>query len=301
MLGLLASFATRASLLLAASSLCNAQIYPQQHYHSSKATNVEVEVQTSGAALAPGYIFAATQNTAGKPMILTNEGDLIWGSLTGGINPRVQQYNGNDVLTVYVPVSGSGLGYLYGYTTILDNTYTLVYNVCPKLGLYIPFHNPPPVCQGDLHEQQISPNNTLLVTAYNVTQADLTAVGGPQNGWIVDGQAYELDIPTGNILWSWSSLAHVPITASQVGLRPKVGTVDTNPWDWFHINSIQRIGNQYLIDSRNTWAMYLVNQNGSIAWTFNGYNGGSFGPLPPSPVGSSDHSFVRLQPQIPTI
>jgi hypothetical protein len=43
----------------------------------------------------------------------------------------------------------------------------------------------------DLHEIYITNPNTVVVTANNVTQADLRSVGGPRNGWVVDSLVYE--------------------------------------------------------------------------------------------------------------
>lgn len=61
----------------------------------------------------------------------------------------------------------------------------------------------------DLHELQITANGSLLVTANNVTQADLTSVGGPKHGWVVDCLVYEIDIATNEVLFKWSSLDHL--------------------------------------------------------------------------------------------
>jgi hypothetical protein len=52
----------------------------------------------------------------------------------------------------------------------------------------------------------ITPHGTIVVTAYNLTMADLTAVGGNSNGYVWDSQFYEVDIKTGEVLFRWSAL-----------------------------------------------------------------------------------------------
>ena len=44
----------------------------------------------------------------------------------------------------------------------------------------------PFVCRStDIHEHQMTPRNTLVISAYNNTPCDLSSVGGPADGWIV--------------------------------------------------------------------------------------------------------------------
>src|SRR6185312_4892598 len=64
---------------------------------------------------------------------------------------------------------------------------------------------------------------------------------------------------------------HVPLTQAQQHAPPAaVGT--TNPWDAYHINSIQLLpGNQMLVSMRNTWAAYLINtKTNQTIWTLGG-------------------------------
>lgn len=60
-----------------------------------------------------------------------------------------------------------------------------------------------------MHEHYVTPDGTLLALAYNVTQADLTSVKGPKDGWVVEGQVYEIDIETDEVLLVWKSLKHL--------------------------------------------------------------------------------------------
>lgn len=152
--------------------------------------------------------------------------------------------------------------------------------VCPKLGL-ITNDNTTYQCQGDLHESFITDRDTLLVTAYNVTKADLSSVGGLVNGWVYDCLIFEIVPRSEDVLFSWSALEHVPVQNTK---QPLAGTGknQSNPFDWFHINSVVNIGNQYLVNSRHLWSTYLVTPTGDISWTLQGETGGDFGPLPPN-------------------
>lgn len=114
---------------------------------------------------------------------------------------------------------------------------------------------------------------------YNTTQADLSSVGGPKDGWVLDPLAVEVDINTNEALWIWSPLAHVPINSTKYPLF-YAGTNTSNPYDWFHMNSIQPYNGNVLINARQTWTSYYVNQDGDILWELEGQNGGDFGPLP---------------------
>lgn len=137
----------------------------------------------------------------------------------------------------------------------------------------------------DIHEHQMTSRNTLLVSAYNNTPYDLSPYGGPANGWITDSLVFELDIETWDVLFSWKALDHVSPTMSHQPLAIKALNITYGtkaaPWDWFHVNSIDFVGDDYLVNGRHTWTTYLVSgTDGSVIWSIEGENGGSFGALP---------------------
>ena len=114
---------------------------------------------------------------------------------------------------------------------------------------------------------------------YNTTTADLTSVGGPKNGWVLDPLVVEVNLTNNEPVFIWSPLAHVPINTTHSPLRG-TGHNSSSPYDWFHTNSIQSFEGHYLINSRGTWTSYYVNKDGAIEWQINGAGGGSFGSLP---------------------
>ncbi|KAI1620310.1 ASST-domain-containing protein [Exophiala viscosa] len=133
----------------------------------------------------------------------------------------------------------------------------------------------------------------MLITAYNTTPADLTSVGGPKNGWVLDSIAAEVNITTGEVLFTWSPLAHLKVNQSHYPLSG-AGLNQSNPYDFFHINAIELVGENYLINSRHFWSTFLVNPKGEILWEINGETGGDFGTLPEGGTFSWQH-FARVQ------
>ena len=124
--------------------------------------------------------------------------------------------------------------------------------------------------------------NTMVVTSYNNTQYDLTSIGGPKDAWVADGLFFEIDIDTGKVLFEWRALEHLDLKASRFSFNgPGAGVTERVPWDWLHINSVQRVGNDYLISARHHWALYLISgKDGSMIWKLDGIGGGSFGSIP---------------------
>jgi hypothetical protein len=84
---------------------------------------------------------------------------------------------------------------------------------------------------------------------------------------VLDSVVQEIDVRTGRLLWTWHALGHVPISACEVG-KPQAG----QPYDYFHINSIQQLPNgNLLISARNTWAVYEISRaTGHVLWTLGG-------------------------------
>ena len=277
-------------------------LWPYQIYKSSPFNPPVLEINSTGQPLAPGLIFitpseggaaVATKDIA--PIILTDAGQLVWnGPAVNANNLRVATYKNVSILTYWQGLSTAGLniGHGYGNVTFLDSTYKEILTVCPDLGLTIP-GNTSFKCQADFHESYVTDRNTLLVTAYNATEADLSSVGGPSKGYVFDSLFFEIEPASGKILFRWSALEHVSISTTNQPLA-KTGTALDSPFDWFHINSVVNIGDDYLVNGRHTFSTYLVNSTGAIVWTLQGETGGDFGALPPN--GDFVSSFLRHRP-----
>ncbi|MCD6053887.1 MAG: Arylsulfotransferase [Rubrobacteraceae bacterium] len=68
--------------------------------------------------------------------------------------------------------------------------------------------------EGDHHEFLITPQDTALITIYSKVQRDLSGVGGPVDGVVLDGIVQEIDIGTGEVLFEWHSLDHIGLEES---------------------------------------------------------------------------------------
>jgi hypothetical protein len=205
-----------------------------------------------------GYIFADAQNTIQPgPMILDPAGHLVWFQplhQSAALNVQVQSYDGRSVLTYwqgYVVPPGVGVG----TDVILDHSYQTIATVKAGNGY-----------KADLHEFQITPQGTALITAYAPVKANLHALGGPRNGSILDSIVQEVDIATGQVLWEWHAYGHVHLADSYAG-KPT-----SKPYDFFHVNSVQQLPNgNLLVSARHTWAVYEINkQTGKIVWSLGG-------------------------------
>ena len=101
--------------------------------------------------------------------------------------------------------------------------------------------------QADLHEFQITPQGTALITVYDGIECNLSAVGGPARGAVADTLMQELDLATGLVRYEWHSLDHVPLSDTYVSPRP--GSLK-EPFDFFHINSIDVHARRLAADRR---------------------------------------------------
>lgn len=191
---------------------------------------------------------------------------------------------------------GLNIGHGYGQVNFVDNTYKN-FPINPSLDLNKLTETSLGNWSIDIHEHQFTSRNTLLVSAYNNTPYDLSSVGGPTDGWIADSMFFELDFDTWDVLFRWAASEHIdPGTSYQPlsipSLNVTFGTRDA-PWDWFHVNSIDLLGDNYLVNGRHTWTSYAVaSTDGSVIWALHGQSGGSFGQLPSNSTFRWQH-YVR--------
>ena len=206
---------------------------------------------------ADGYVFIAPSSGPGArgPMIFNNRGEIIWFHPTKpriATNFRTALYKGQPVLTWWEGTTSAGLG--VGSHVIFDSSYKQIANFPAGGGR-----------QSDLHEFQITPHGTALVSSYETKYMDLRPYGGSANGKVVGGIFQELEIPTAKVLFEWRSLDHVTLDESHQ--RP-----GANFFDYFHINSVDIDGDgNYLVSARNTWAVYKVaRKTGKVIWRLGG-------------------------------
>jgi Arylsulfotransferase (ASST) len=199
------------------------------------------------------FITARIHQGSGQqgPMILNPRGQLVWFDPLGAaglhapyaLNLQVQRYHGQPVLTFWT--RGRGV--------IMNRHYQTVATVRMGEGYFT-----------DEHDFQITRRGTALLQGIEPVRADLASAGGPVNGVAWDSIVQEVDIRTGQILWEWHALGHVPIGASELPM--------TDNYPYFHLNSLQELPDGNIVMSaRHTWGVYEVDkQTGKLVWTLGG-------------------------------
>ena len=210
----------------------------------------------------PPYLLLTPSAGRGTPglMILDRAGGLVWYSpsskTTERLDLKVQSYQGKPVLTWWE--GQVGLGYGQGHVVIADSSYRPIATVKAGHGL-----------AADLHEIVITPQDTALVTIYKRVTTNLSRLGGPAKGVALSGVVQEIDIPSGRVLFEWSSIDHVPVTDTVVSFT---GGTSKVPFDYFHINSISIAPDgTLLISARNTSTVYkIARPSGKVVWRLGG-------------------------------
>jgi Arylsulfotransferase (ASST) len=254
-----AGSSTSSSTTATGSSTGSAKPQPAQSFHSEPNLHPPAVSTSPNPDTTSGDIFLDANNgSQSGPMILDGQGRLVWfdplPSGQSATDVTVQSYRGQPVLTFWQGTITSGHG--DGEDVILNRSYQAVATVRAGNGY-----------QADLHEFAITPQGTALITAYQPVRANLSSIGGPPDGSVLDSVVQEVDIRTGRVLWEWHALGHVPLTASEAG-KPTAGS----PYDFFHVNSIQQLpdGN-LLVSARNTWGVYEISRStGKVIWTLGG-------------------------------
>lgn len=193
------------------------------------------------------------------PMIVDPAGHPVWfdplpGPEEEAADLRVQQYQGQPVLTWWEGFQNAGMG--QGNDVIFDQHYHQIAVVRAGNGL-----------NADLHAFTITPQDTALITSYHLVHWNASSIGGPRNQGVFDCTIQEIDIPTGLVLFQWDSLDQIPLSDSYSHYRGS-----GHPYDYFHVNSVQQdqAGN-LIVSARNTWAVYDIDhRTGRVIWTLGG-------------------------------
>jgi hypothetical protein len=191
-----------------------------------------------------GDIFADAENSIQPgPLIFDAQGRLIYFQplkQSAAFNVQVQRYQGQTVLTYWQGYVQQGVG--IGTDVILNHNYQQLVRLGAGNGY-----------SADLHEFAITPQGDAFITAYAPVKADLSSIGGPRNGTLLDSIVQELDIATGRVLWEWHAYGHVHVSETYAGKASR------QPFDFFHVNSIQQLpGGKLLVSGRNTWGLYEI-------------------------------------------
>jgi hypothetical protein len=214
----------------------------------------------------PAYVLLGNKAYLGPPvgqpglLIARRDGEIAWFNPVTDrqqvMNFNVQSYKGKPVLTWWSGIIGGAFG--RGTCYISDSSYSMIATVKAGHGL-----------MADMHEFNLTEQGTALITAYRQRSADLSAVGGKASGAVWSGVVQEIDIATGDVVFQWDSLDHVPVTETR---QPLVGGTPDRPFDYFHINSVAVAPDgDLLVSARDTWTVYKIGRHdGKIAWRLGG-------------------------------
>ena len=138
-------------------------------------------------------------------MLLDPFGRLVYTQAAPGgetiTNFEEQTLNGQPVLTWWHGKLSGGIG--LGTDVIADTRYHPLATVHAGNGF-----------AADLHEFQLTPSGTALVTSYQPVLWDSRADHTSSQQDMLDCVVQEIDIKTGLVLFEWHSLDHVPVTDS---------------------------------------------------------------------------------------
>jgi hypothetical protein len=247
-----------------------------------------LNVVTKTDQAAPGMFFYAPRDEG--LTITDGSGRVRWNQPTGFGDPggtniadfRTQTYDGKPVLTYYKG-SQSTTGFSQsGFFEILNNRYNRIARFTPGNGY-----------KADLHEFRMTPRNTALLVIYRGVEWDMTPVGGPPNGKVMDGVVQEIDIKTGAVLFEWHALGNVGLKSAEKVI-PEDGTV----WDYFHVNSASADGDSILVSGRSQSTIYRIDRKTArVRWRLRGDgikpNTNSFKMGPGTSFGYQ-HDAIRL-------
>ena len=248
---------------------------PYQHFRTRPDLRPPpVTILRHQGTTAPGYVFLAPKKTVAQagPLIVDNRGQVVWFDplpTKGVADFKEQTYQGKPVLTWWQgTVAKEGHALAGGYR-IMDSSYHVIKVVQAGHGL-----------TGDIHDFQLTPNGTALMTIFDKVPMNLSSVGGPGKGYVLEGSIQEVSVATGKVLFEWHSSKHVSPTESYLPLGPKTGRF-RSPYDYFHINSVAPDGNgNLLVSSRHTSTVYEIRKSdGKILWRLGGKKSDfTFGP-----------------------
>ena len=203
---------------------------------------------TGTGATAPGYIFLSNMWAVGQSylLIVDDLGQPVYYQSRGTGHPGVNFTKQPDgTLTWY--------DFETGQHQAMDQAYQLT-NTWAISGF----------ATTDLHELQVLTNGNALIQSYNNVTVDLSAYGGVTNAIVEDLVLQEQD-GLKNPVFTWSALAHLPVTATYESLTGGFAPV-------YHGNAIERdTDGNLLLSNRHTAQIVKIDRaTGNVLWKLGG-------------------------------
>ncbi|MDD9205313.1 arylsulfotransferase family protein, partial [Georgenia sp. 10Sc9-8] len=167
---------------------------------------------------------------------------------------QVQELDGEPVITWWEGLMGTGYG--YGEAVILDAAYEEVARF-DMVGGY----------DADSHEVRLTEDGTALLIGYEPVRMDLSHLGGPADGEVIDNVVQEIDLATGALLYEWHSVGQIALDESYLDIADM-----GDRYDYFHANSVEVDDDgDLLVSARHTCGVYsLDRETGSTEWRLGG-------------------------------
>lgn len=182
-------------------------------------------------------------------MIFSDAGQLLWyRSMSGVVHDlNAARYRGKPVLTYFLRA-----GHGPDRHEVLDEHYKLLATVVPGNGY-----------SANAHEFQLTEHDTAYIGMYAPVRLPRSNIK------VTDYVVQEIDVATGDVLFEWHALDHVPPSASYAARRSSGWA-----WDYFHGNSIEpprSAGHTIVVSARNTSAIYGIDRaTGDLRWILGG-------------------------------
>ncbi|GAA5905931.1 hypothetical protein JCM8208_003378 [Rhodotorula glutinis] len=244
---------------------------PLQSFHSTPVVSPELRVHLPPTDEASTDLVTfigvrgatAAENGNFGPYLLDSRGEVLWMGPKGSVlNVGKHTYQGEPVIAYYTgteehPGFGRGVYKLY------DQSYQHIATV--EAGGELTNLTDP-------HDFQITPDDTAVIETRIPREMDLSPLGGPTTGgFAFDCVIQEVDIATGELLFQWRSMDHIPLTETLYELLTPAGT-KAQPFDAHHLNAVSKdeSGN-FLISLRGPSTVYYISrETGEILWRLGG-------------------------------
>lgn len=203
--------------------------FPNQTFRSTDIVAPLFQVNTFHPDLVDdaGYIFLTIEfDGRGGPAIFSSKDlSLVYADLNyaRSFDARAQDRDGIMHLTFIEN----------GDCHVFDDSYQKQFSVTAKgLGR---------TTRADLHEFQFTSQGTAIMSVYQDIKYNLTALGGDDNGLLTDAVFEEVELENNQVLNLWRASNHFNLSDTYVKYGPNKGFMDSDGFDWFHIDSIYKV------------------------------------------------------------
>ncbi|KAL4882291.1 ASST-domain-containing protein [Aspergillus karnatakaensis] len=240
--------------------------WPTELYHSTSIQGTSVYYVKRDPRCQNGQYTLLTPHGEGvaarSPTIVDQDGQLVWAGediYEPTANLDVHTYKGRQYLTFWsgsTDVEGHGDGVVH----MLDSSYNEVYKIRGPNGDSV-----------DLHEFQITLDDTALFTVYDVVNVDHQPDDGRYDSWVWDSRFVEIDIETDRVLFEWRASEHVNFSQVIRETENPDWSYST-AWDFFHLHSVDKDAKgNYLVSARQVdYLIYIDGHTGEILWRLGG-------------------------------